>query len=319
MPVPAEFLHGLADRLLRATEDAAVAAAAWRGRGDEKAADRAAVDAMRSRLGGVPMAGTVVIGEGERDSAPMLYVGEAVGTGNGPELVLAVDPLEGTTICATDSPGALAVLAAGGKGDLLHAPDVYMEKLAAGPGCPDGVLRLDLPAGENLGRVADAKGCRVEDLTVCVLRRSRHDDLVREVRKAGARLRLIGDGDVAAVIQAADPASPVDVYMGTGGAPEGVLAAAALACTGGVMQARLRFRDEHERQRAHEAGIRDLDRVYDRRDLADGDVLLIVTGVTDGPLVRGPVRDGSFVICDSLVYAADGRRERRRAHCPMPV
>ncbi len=314
--VPAEFMRGLADRLLRATEDAAVAAAVWRGRGDEGAADQAAVDAMRARLGEVPMAGTVVIGEGERDSAPMLYVGEAVGNGSGPALDLAVDPLEGTTLCATDAPGALAVLAVGSEGDLLHAPDVYMDKLAVGPGCPDDVLRIDLPAADNLGRVAEAKGCRVEDLTVCILRRDRHENLIREVRQAGARLRLIGDGDVAAVIQAADPASPVDVYLGTGGAPEGVLAAAALACTGGVMQARLRFRDEHERQRARRAGIRNLDRVYARQDLAAGDTLLIVTGVTDGPLVQGPVHGGGTVTCDSLVFAADGRRERRRSRCP---
>ena len=313
---PESALRGLADGLLRATEDAAVAAAAWRGRGDEQAADQAAVDAMRARLRELPMAGTVVIGEGERDAAPMLYVGEAVGSGTGPAVDIAVDPLEGTTICATDAPGALAVLAAGGRGDLLRAPDVYMEKLVAGPGCPDGVLGLDRPPADNLGRIADARGCRIDELTVCILRRERHDALVRAVRAAGARLRLIGDGDVAAVIQVADPASPVDVYMGTGGAPEGVLAAAALACTGGTMQARLVFRDDDERARAARAGIRDLGRVYDRPDLASGDTLLIVTGVTDGPLVRGPARSGAGVACDSLVFAADGRRERRRSTVP---
>ncbi len=314
---PERALHGLVDGLLRATEDSAVAAAAWRGRGDEKAADQAAVDAMRERLRQLPMAGTVVIGEGERDSAPMLYVGEAVGDGTGPDVDIAVDPLEGTTICATDSPGALAVLAAGGRGDLLRAPDVYMEKLAVGPGCPDDLLRLDRPPADNLGRIADAKGCRIDDLTVCILRRERHDTLIRAVRASGARLRLIGDGDVAAVIQVADHASPVDVYMGTGGAPEGVLAAAALACTGGAMQARLVFRDEDERARASRAGIRDLERVYDRQDLASGNTLLIATGVTDGPLVEGPVRAGTGVTCDSLVFAADGRRERRRSTVPL--
>lgn len=310
-------LLGLADGLLRATEDAAVAAAAWRGRGDQKAADQAAVDAMRDRLRQLPMAGTVVIGEGERDAAPMLYVGEAVGTGTGPDVDIAVDPLEGTTICATDAPGALAVLAAGGRGDLLRAPDVYMEKLAVGPGCPDDLLRLDCSPADNLGRIADAKGCRIDDLTVCILRRERHDALIRAVRAAGARLRLIGDGDVAAVIQVADHASPVDVYMGTGGAPEGVLAAAALACTGGAMQARLVFRDEDERARASRAGIRDLERVYDRQELASGDTLLIVTGVTDGPLVEGPVLSSTGVTCDSLVFAAAGRRERRRSIVPQ--
>ena len=198
-----------------------MAAAAWRGRGDEKAADQAAVDAMRRQLQSVPMSGTVVIGEGERDSAPMLYVGEAVGAGTGPELDIAVDPLEGTTICATDAPGALAVLAAGARGSLLHAPDVYMEKLAVGPGYPEGLIRLDDSPADNLGRIAEAKGCRVEDVTVCVLRRDRHADLVYAVRETGARLRLISDGDVAAIIQVADSASPVDVYMGVGGAPEG--------------------------------------------------------------------------------------------------
>ena len=310
---PEGVLLGLVDGLLWATEDAAAAAAAWRGRGDEKAADQAAVDAMRERLRQLPMAGTVVIGEGERDAAPMLYVGEAVGSGSGPEVDIAVDPLEGTTICATDSPGALSVLAAGGRGGLLRAPDVYMEKLAVGPGCPDDLLCLDRPPADNLGRIADAKGCRIDDLTVCILRRERHDALIRAVRTAGARLRLIDDGDVAAIIQVADHASPVDVYMGTGGAPEGVLAAAALACTGGAMQARLVFRNEDERARATRAGIRDLDRVYDRRDLASGDTLLIVTGVTDGPLVGGPVRSGDGVACDSLVFAAGGRRERRQS------
>ncbi len=309
-------LLGLADGLLHATEEAAIAASAWRGRYDEKAADQAAVNAMRRILAGVPMAGTVVIGEGERDSAPMLYVGEPVGIGAGPQLDLAVDPLEGTTICAIDAPGALAVLAAGARGDLLHAPDVYMEKLAVGPGCPDEVLRLDAPPADTLGHVAEAKGCRVGDLTVCILRRERHDSLIRDVRKTGVRLRLIGDGDVAAVIQAADPESPVDVYMGIGGAPEGVLAAAALACTGGAMRARLLFRDDAERTRASRAGIRDLERVYSRTDLASGQTLLAATGVTDGPLVKGPVRSGPMITCESLVYLAGGRRERRHATYP---
>ncbi len=308
---------GLSDGFLRATEAAAVAAAAWRGRGDEKSADKAAVDAMRRELRGLPMDGTIVIGEGERDSAPMLFIGERVGTGTGPEIDIAVDPLEGTTICATDGPGALAVLAAGARDDLLHAPDVYMEKLAAGPGCPDDLLCLDDPPEHNLGRIADVKGCPIENLTVCILRRERHDALIRTVRSTGARVRLIGDGDVAAVIQVADPQSPIDVYMGVGGAPEGVLAAAALACTGGAMQARLVFRNDDERARARRSGIEDLQRTYRRSDLASGDTLLVITGVTDGPLLQGPVRTGANLTCESLVYAADGRRERRQAIYPV--
>ncbi len=312
-------MHGLLDDLLRATEAAALAASAWRGRGDEKAADQAAVDAMRRQLQSVPMSGTVVIGEGERDSAPMLYVGEAVGAGTGPELDIAVDPLEGTTICATDAPGALAVLAAGARGSLLHAPDVYMEKLAIGPGYPEGLIRLDDSPADNLGRIAEAKGCRVEDVTVCILRRDRHADLVYAVQETGARLRLIGDGDVAAIIQVADSASPVDVYMGVGGAPEGVLAAAALACTGGAMLGRLVFRDDDERARAARAGIRDFDRVYDRSELASADSVLIVSGVTDGPLVQGPRQAANFVTCDSRVYASGGRWERRQATYPVPA
>jgi len=312
-------MRGLLDDLLRATEAAALAASTWRGRGDEKAADQAAVDAMRQQLQSVPMAGTVVIGEGERDSAPMLYVGEAVGAGTGPELDIAVDPLEGTTICATDAPGALAVLAAGARGSLLHAPDVYMEKLAIGPGCPEGLIRLGDPPADNLERIAEAKGCRVEDLTVCILRRDRHADLVHAVRETGARLRLIGDGDVAAIIQVADADSPVDVYMGVGGAPEGVLAAAALACTGGTMLGRLVFRDDGERARAARAGIRNFDRVYSRSELASAGTVLIVTGVTDGPLVQGPRQAANRVTCDSRVYASDGRCERRQATYPVPA
>ena len=318
-PASPSVMRGLLDDLLQATEAAALAASTWRGRGDEKAADQAAVDAMRQQLQSVPMSGTVVIGEGERDAAPMLYVGEAVGAGTGPELDIAVDPLEGTTICATDAPGALAVLAAGARGSLLHAPDVYMEKLAIGPGCPEGLIRLDDPPADNLERIAEAKGCRVEDLTVCILRRDRHADLVHAVRETGARLRLIGDGDVAAIIQVADADSPVDVYMGVGGAPEGVLAAAALACTGGTMLGRLVFRDDGERARAARAGIRNFDRVYSRSELASGGTVLIVTGVTDGPLVQGPRQAANSVTCDSRVYSSDGRCERRQATYLVPA
>ena len=277
--------------VVRATEAAAIAAARMVGLGDEKAADQAAVDAMRSAFNILHMEGTVVIGEGERDEAPMLYIGEKVGTGEGPKIDIALDPLEGTTLTAKAGPGALAVLAIAESGNLLNSPDVYMDKIAVGGGLPDGVVDLDKTPEQNLKSLAKAKGCKVADLTACILDRPRHKDIIAAVRKAGARVRLISDGDVAGVIFTTDPATGVDIYMGVGGAPEGVLAAAALRCIGGQMQGRLVFRNDDEKGRAHRIGIEDLDRKYKMEEMASGDVIFAATGVTDGPLVKG-VRNG---------------------------
>ncbi len=310
-------LDSVAPGLVRAAETAAVAAAAWRGKGAEKEADRAAVDAMRKAFEAVSMDGTVVIGEGERDEAPMLFIGEKVGKGEGPVIDIAVDPLEGTTICAQDAPGALAVLAAAGQGGLLHAPDVYMEKIAVGPGLPEGIIDLDDSPAKNLQRAANALGREVEDLVVCILDRPRHEEQIALVRETGARLRLIGDGDVAAVIAVAEERFPIDVYMGTGGAPEGVLAAAALACTGGQMLGRLVFRDNAERERGRKAGIEDLGRIYTRQDLASGDVLFVAAGVTDGPLLRGICSEGSNQVVEALVLSAPGG-DRRHTRTVLP-
>ncbi|TYR31027.1 class II fructose-bisphosphatase [Mesorhizobium microcysteis] len=274
--------------LVRVTERAAVAAARLRGRGDEKAADQVAVDAMRSELNRLPIAGTVVIGEGERDEAPMLYIGEEVGTGDGPGVDIALDPLEGTTICAKNLPNSLAVIAIAEKGSLLYAPDVYMDKLAIGPGYPKGVVDIDAPAVENIENLAKAKGVPVSEITACILDRPRHARLIEAVRATGASIRLIGDGDVAGVIHTTDPdETGIDIYLGTGGAPEGVLAAAALRCIGGQMQGRLQLNTDDKVARAAKMGIADPNKVYAMEEMARGDVLFAATGVTDGNMLAG--------------------------------
>ena len=271
----------------RVTEAAALAASRWMGRGDEKAADQAAVDAMRTALNALDIKGRVVIGEGERDEAPMLYIGEEVGNGNGPDIDIALDPLEGTTITATGGPNALAVMAFAQKGGFLNAPDVYMDKIAVGGDLPPHIVDLDAPIVENLTKLAKARGKSINDLLVCILNRPRHQALIDEVRGVGARIMLIGDGDVSGVIATAKRESGVDIYVGSGGAPEGVLACAALRCIGGQFQGRLLFRNDEERQRAHRCGISDLNKKYDLLDLANGEVMFAATGVTDGTMLSG--------------------------------
>jgi fructose-1,6-bisphosphatase II / sedoheptulose-1,7-bisphosphatase len=271
----------------RVSEAAAIAAWAWRGRGDNHAADQAAVDAMRTALNRLDIRGRIVIGEGERDEAPMLYIGEEVGTGTGPRVDIALDPLEGTTITAKGLPNALAVIAFAEDGKMLHAPDVYMDKIAVGGGLPSNIIDLDDTPATNLRRVAEAKRCKVSDLMVCILDRPRHADLIKAVREAGAGINLIGDGDVYGVMATSQANSGIDVYMGSGGAPEGVLACAALRCIGGQFQGRLLFRNDEEKARAERIGIVDLNRKYDMKELAAGDVIFAATGVTDGNLLRG--------------------------------
>jgi fructose-1,6-bisphosphatase II / sedoheptulose-1,7-bisphosphatase len=293
--------RNLAIETVRVTEAAAIASARLMGRGDEKAADQAAVDAMRNALNALDIRGTVVIGEGERDEAPMLYIGEEVGSGDGPEMDIALDPLEGTTITATGGSNAMSVIAMAYRGNFLNAPDVYMQKIAVGGGLPDGVIHIDDPVATNLGRVAEAKDVPVDDLVVCILDRPRHEALIREVRETGARIRLIRDGDVAGVIATARPGSGVDVYMGSGGAPEGVLAAAALRCIGGQIQGRLLFRNDDEKERARRLGIEDLDQAYTCEDMAKGDVMFAATGVTDGTMLKGVTRVGNNLLTHSIV------------------
>ncbi|KQT53216.1 fructose 1,6-bisphosphatase [Aureimonas sp. Leaf454] len=280
--------RALTMEILRVTERAAVAAAMLRGRGDEKAADQAAVDAMRSELNMLPIDGTIVIGEGERDEAPMLYIGERVGRGGGAVVDIALDPLEGTTICAKNLPNSLAVIAIAEKGSLLNAPDVYMEKVAIGPGYPDDTIGLDRTPEANLLALAKAKGVPVGEITACILDRPRHAKLIEEVRATGAAIRLLGDGDVAGVIHTTDPEETgIDIYMGIGGAPEGVLAAAALLCTGGQMVGRLNLNTNEKRIRAESMGITDPYKIYRLEDMARGDVIFAATGVTDGNLLDG--------------------------------
>ncbi len=284
--------HEAIDRILsleiaRVTERAAISAARLRGRGDEKAADQAAVDAMRRELGTLPIAGTVVIGEGERDEAPMLYIGEALGTG-GPKVDIAVDPLEGTTLCAKNMPGAIATMAMAQGGTLLNAPDVYMEKIAIGPGYPNGIVDLDAPPSENIMALAKAKGVKPAEITALVLERPRHAEIIAAVRKTGAAVRLITDGDVAGVIHTAQPeATGIDIYLGVGGAPEGVLAAAALRCIGGQIQCRLVLDTEEKRVRAAKMGVTDMRKKYSLEDMVRGDCIFAATGVTDGALLTG--------------------------------
>jgi len=292
--------------MVRVTEAAAIAASTLVGRGDEKAADAAAVEAMRDALNRLYLDGTVVIGEGERDEAPMLFIGEKVGAaqGKGPEIDIALDPLEGTTICAKAGPNALAVLAVAEKGGLLNAPDVYMDKIAVGPGYPDGVIDLARSPTENVKAIAAAKGVEPHEIIACVLDRPRHEKLIAELRDIGCGVVLIGDGDVAGVIATTDPETTIDVYMGQGGAPEGVLACAALRCVGGQFKGRLVFRNDDERQRARKWGIEDLDKIYDLTELAKGDCIFAATGVTDGSLLEGVKRFATKMTTESVVMRA---------------
>ena len=313
MPQAADFNdRNLSLGLARGLESAAIACTPLIGRCDEIAADQAAVDAMRTQLNKLDIAGVVVIGEGERDEAPMLFIGEEVGTGTGPGVDIALDPLEGTTLTAKDMPNALAVIAMGPRGSMLHAPDVYMEKLAIGPGFRPGVVTLDMSPSERVSSRAAAKGCSTNDITVCVLERPRHEDMIAEIRGTGAAIRLITDGDVAGVMHCAEPdLTGIDMYMGSGGAPEGVLAAAALKCMGGQIFGRLQFRNDDERGRAKKAGITNFDRVYTRDDMVTGDVIFAATGVTDGSLVPGIKREVGFVTAETILMRSKTGSVRR--------
>ena len=297
--------------LARVSEAAALASATLIGRGDEKAADQAAVDGMRTQLNQLDIKGVVVIGEGERDEAPMLYIGEEVGTGEGPEVDIALDPLEGTTLTAKDMPNALAVIAMGPRGTMLHAPDTYMDKLAIGPGYRQGVVTMDMSPAERVSALAAAKGCSTHDITVCVLERPRHESMIEELRTTDCAIRLITDGDVAGVIHCAEPSTGIDIYMGEGGAPEGVLAAAALKCMGGQMFGRLVFRNDDERGRAKKAGITNLDRVYTRDDMVTGDVIFAATGVTDGSILPGIKREPGFLTAETMLMRSKTGSVRR--------
>ncbi|MEP7315168.1 MAG: class II fructose-bisphosphatase [Sphingomicrobium sp.] len=300
--------------MVRVTEAAAIAASKLTGRGDNDAADAAAVEAMRAALNELPMDGTVVIGEGERDEAPMLYIGEKVGSaqGEGPAIDIALDPLEGTSITAKNGPNALAVLAIAEGGALLNAPDVYMQKMAIGPGYGDDVIDLNKSITDNVRSLAKAKGVEPSDIVACVLDRDRHADIIAELRALGCGIQLIPDGDVAGVISTTDPDTGIDIYIGTGGAPEGVLAAAALRCVGGQIQGRLLFRNDDELARAKRWGIEDLDRIYRIEDMAKGDCIFAATGVTDGSLVKGVKRHrGGCVSTETIVMRASSGTVRR--------
>ena len=286
----------------RVTEAAAVAAHAWVGRGDEKAADQAAVDAMRRELNLLPIQGVVRIGEGERDEAPMLYIGEEVGTGVGPKLDVALDPLEGTTICAKNTPNSLAVIALARTGNLLYAPDVYMDKIAIGPGYSTGVIDLEAPVSDNIHALAKEKDVKPSHIRACVLDRPRHAAIIEDIRSTGASVRLIGDGDVAGIIHTTDPdETGIDIYIGQGGAPEGVLAAAALRCTGGQMFGRLVIRNEEQRERTQSMGIADVNQIFSMEDMAKGDVLFAATGVTDGNMLKGVKMNRNSIETNTVV------------------
>lgn len=298
--------------LARVSEAAAIASADLIGRGDEKAADQAAVNAMRDQLNMLDINGVVVIGEGERDEAPMLYIGEKVGTGTGPAVDIALDPLEGTTLTAKDMPNALTVIAMGPRGSMLHAPDVYMDKLAIGPGYDVDTVTLSMSPTERVAALANAKGCATKDITVCVLERPRHEDMIAELRETGAAIRLITDGDVAGVIHCAEAETTgIDMYMGSGGAPEGVLAAAALKCMGGQIYGRLMFRNDDERGRATKIGITDFDRIYTRDDLVTQDVIFAATGVTDGSVVSGIKREIGALTTETILMRSKTGSVRR--------
>ncbi|OAN74382.1 fructose-1,6-bisphosphatase, class II [Sulfitobacter sp. EhC04] len=312
MPTSADFQDRMLSLgLARVSEAAALASASLIGKGDEKAADQAAVNAMRTQLNMLDIAGVVVIGEGERDEAPMLYIGEEVGTGNGPGVDIALDPLEGTTLTAKDMPNALTVIAMGPRGSMLHAPDTYMDKLAIGPGYATDVVTLDMRPAERVKALAAAKGCAVADITVCILERPRHEEMIAEVRATGAAIRLITDGDVAGVMHCADPQTGIDMYMGAGGAPEGVLAAAALKCMGGQMYGRLLFRNDDERGRASKAGITDFDRIYTRDEMVTEDVIFAATGVTGGTILPGVKREPGWMTTETLIMRSKTGSVRR--------
>jgi len=301
--------------LARVAEQAAIATVDLIGRGDEKAADQAAVNAMREQLNLLDIAGVVVIGEGERDEAPMLFIGEEVGNGNGPGVDIALDPLEGTTLTAKDMPNALTVIAMGPRGSMLHAPDVYMDKLAIGPGFAENVVTLDMSPKERVTALAKAKGCSPNDITVCVLERPRHEEMIAELRSTGAAIRLITDGDVAGVMHCAEPIQTgIDMYMGTGGAPEGVLAAAALKCMGGQIEGRLLFRNEDEKGRAAKAGITDLDKIYSLDEMVTQDVIFAATGVTGGSLLPGIKREIGFYTTETLLMRSKTGSVRRMTY-----
>ncbi|PCD76196.1 class II fructose-bisphosphatase [Pseudothioclava arenosa] len=316
MTSPTEF----ADRLLslglaRVSEAAAHASATLIGRGDEKAADQAAVNAMRDQLNLLDIAGTVVIGEGERDEAPMLYIGEEVGTGNGPAVDIALDPLEGTTLTAKDMPNALTVIAMAPRGTMLHAPDTYMDKLAIGPGYATDVVSLEMTPTERVLALAKAQGVKPTDITVCILERPRHEEMIREVRETGAAIRLITDGDVAGVIHCAEPLiTGIDMYMGQGGAPEGVLAASALKCMGGQMWGQLVFRNDDEKARAAKAGITDLNKIYTRDEMVRADVIFAATGVTNGSIVRGVKREPNYIETETILMRSKTGSVRRMVY-----
>ena len=298
--------------LARVSEAAAIASADLIGRGDEKAADQAAVNAMRDQLNKLDISGFVVIGEGERDEAPMLYIGEEVGTGNGPGVDIALDPLEGTTLTAKDMPNALTVIAMGPRGSMLHAPDVYMEKLAIGPGYNTDVVTLEMSPSDRILALAKAKKCNTKDITVCVLDRPRHQNIIEDVRATGAAIRLITDGDVAGVMHCAEPnTTGIDMYMGIGGAPEGVLAAAALKCMGGQIYGRLIFRNEHEKARAVKAGITNFDRIYTKDEMVTQDVIFAATGVTGGSLLPAIKREVGFITTETILMRSKTGSIRR--------
>lgn len=312
------FNAGLALQAALVTEKAAIAATALVGRGDEKAADQAAVDAMRTALNNLDIRGRIVIGEGERDEAPMLYIGEEVGKGKGPEIDIALDPLEGTTLTAKAMANALAVMAFAPRGGLLYAPDVYMDKIACGPGYPAGLLDIDASAAENVKALAKAKGVKPSDITVCVLDRSRHAKIIESLRDINAKVSLITDGDVQGVIATTDPDTQIDMYVGSGGAPEGVLAAAALRCIGGQMFGRLTFRNDDEVGRARRIGIDDLDVIYDIKGLASGPTIFSATGVTQGSLLDGVKFTGGRVHTHTLVMnSVDGAVQKLRSVRPV--
>ncbi len=306
------YERNLALEAVRVTEAAALSASSWIGLGDEKGADAAAVRAMRNSLNQLDILGEIVIGEGERDKAPMLYIGEKVGSKvGGPEIDIALDPLEGTTICATGGQNALTVIAIAKKGCFLNAPDVYMEKIAVGGGLPNDLVSLDERPEVNIKNLAKAKNKDVNELVICILKRERHFELIKECRKIGARIMLISDGDVSGVIATAEEDSGVDMYMGIGGSPEGVLAAAALRCIGGQMQTRLNFKDEEEINRARKVGIENLNKVYNLHELAKGDVMFAATGVTDGTMLKGVKNQGGFAYTESIVMRSSSQTIRK--------
>ena len=301
-----------ASGIVAATEKAAIASSMLIGLGDEKAADQKAVDAMRTALNQIDFKGRIVIGEGERDEAPMLYIGEEVGTGNGPGVDIALDPLEGTTLTAKDMPNALTVIAMGPRGSMLHAPDVYMEKLAIGPGYKTDVVTLDMSPRERILSLAKAKKCNSKDITVCVLDRPRHQTIIEDVRSTGAAIRLITDGDVAGVMHCAEPnTTGIDMYMGIGGAPEGVLAAAALKCMGGQIYGRLIFRNEDEKARAIKVGITNFDRIYSKDEMVTQDVIFAATGVTGGSLLPAIKREVGFITTETILMRSKTGSIRR--------